>query len=186
VPRLPLRLSTVIAAALCLQACALTPFVRRLGPDPGRPGRQPATRRQLVLSQAMPARAGGPVFVALDSGMEYRLEPADGSVRVSPRVAHLPPPREVGSLYGGGAVFVPRVTGEYRLDTDAPEEGVVEVRLWREEGDEAERRCVSASLGSGCVGQAWAHGRRPLGFWLTFVAVPLAVAGLTGHHLGRW
>lgn len=136
-----------------------------------------------MYSEALPARGAGPVYVTLDSAVVYRVEPADGSVRVSPRLSHQPAQREVGSLFGDGAVIVPRVTGEYRIDTEAAVEGVVEVRIWRDEGDQMERRCVHQGRAPGCTGDAWAHGRTPLGFWLMFVAVPVAATGLQMDHL---
>jgi len=136
-----------------------------------------------VYSEALPARAGGPAYVTLDSASVYRVEPADGSVRMPPRLSHQLAPREVGSLFGDGAVIAPRVTGEYRIDTDAAAEGVVEVRIWRDERDQLERRCVRQGRAPGCTGDARAHGRTPLGFWLMFVAVPVAAVGLNMGHL---
>jgi hypothetical protein len=172
----------VLAALLVLQGCSLTHLADRLVPDARRPGRQPAVRRQVVYSEALPARGAGPVYVTLDSAAVYRVEPADGSVRVSPRLAHLPAPREVGSWHGEDALIAPRVTGEYRIVTEAEEEGVVEVRIWRDEGDQVERECVRRGRAPGCTGDAWAHDRTPLGFWLMFVAVPVGVAGMKWLH----
>ena len=80
------------------------------------PCARPAARRQLVYSEALPARGGGPVYVTLDSAAPYRVEPADGSVRISPRLAHRPYPREVGSLYADGLFIQPRIVGEHRVD----------------------------------------------------------------------
>ena len=166
----------VLTAALSLDGCALARHAGRAVPVAERPGRQPAERRDLVFSGTLAARGGGPVFVMLDSARVYRVEPADGSVRISPRLANRPYPRELGSLYGDGLVIQPRVTGEHRIDTEAQEEGVVEVRIWRDEADQVERRCVREPRGRACVGDAWAHGRTPLGFYLMFLAVPV-VAG---------
>jgi len=177
---IPLALLT---AALGLQGCTLTRLARQLAPAPERPGRQPGVRRELVFWEAMAARGGGPLLVTLDSAAVYRVEPADGSVMVSPRLASLPAPREVGSLYGDGHVIQPRVSGEHRVDTRGSAEGVVEVRIWREEGDQLERHCIEAPRARGCVGEAWAHGRIPLGLWLMFVAVPVAGLGLVLRNL---
>jgi len=175
--------SLVFVAAIGPQGCAPARLARGVAPAPERPGRQPAAGRQLVFSDAMAARGGGPAFVTLDSAVVYRVEPAEGSVRVSPRLANRPYPREVGSLYGDGYVIQPMTSGEHRVDTEAPWEGVVEVRIWREDGDQVERRCVREPRAPGCTGDAWAHGRTPLGFRLMFVALPVAAAGLALRNI---
>lgn len=51
------------------------------------------------------------------------------------------------------------------------------MRIWRDGAEQVERRCVREPRGQGCVGDACARGRTPLGFWLMFVAVPVGWRG---------
>jgi len=122
------------------------------------------------------------MVLVLDSASVYRVEPADGRVLISPRQLSQPFPFERGSLYGEGRVIRPRFTGEYRIDTYASEDGVVQVRIFREDGDQAELRCIRRPLARGCVGDAWAHGRIPLGFLLMVLSFPTVtlLMGLDG------
>ena len=168
-----------VTAVLSLQGCTLSRTFSRLAPAEGRPGRQPSAQRELVFSEALPTRGGGPVILTLDSASVYRLYASNASAYLSPRVASRPGPFVLGSLYGDGLVIQPRFTGEYRIFTESSQDSTVVVRVFREAGDQAEWRCIRHPGGQGCVGSALEFSWTRMGAFLLF----MAVFGLEMRHL---
>lgn len=112
-------------------------------------------RSELIFAEMLSSGPGATSIIYLDTGVVYRFV-ADDIVVISPRMASGAPVRLAPLVRGGGhgTPFVANQPGDYVLTAGS---GSPMVRVYRDQADAAELRCIRDPQTPGCVGS----GSRP-------------------------